>query len=916
MTHPLYIPAPYQDAADRGRIILRDGSTALIRLANSADCEALKAFFERLSDDSRRHRFLSLAKPSDKLIASFCNCSNPEQLMTLVITRRLNDRDTIIGASTYIAQDSQCAEVAFAVDDPFQGQGLGTQLLERLALLAVRNGFTRFWAVTEKENRSMIEVFRRSGFPIKETFDGGNVEIDFAVAPTSSSVEISEVRDRVFTATSVRPFFKPNGVAVVGASRDPQSIGFRILDALIRSRFQGPVYPINPNAKVVGSIRAYPSVAALPEQVDLAIISVPRDLVLDAVDDCARRGVRSLVVITAGFSETNESGMRLQKILLDRVRGYGMRMVGPNCMGLLNTEPGVQLNASFSPVFPPVGRLAMSSQSGALGLAILALATERHLGLSTFVSVGNKADVSSNDLLQYWEVDNNTDVILLYLESFGNPRRFARIARRVSRSKPIVAVKSGRTNAGRRAAGSHTAALASNDIAADALFRQTGVIRADTLDEMFDIAATLGSQPLLQGRRIAIITNAGGPGILCTDACEAGGLIVPELSEATKAHLRQFLPSAASVSNPVDMIASARADSYRQTIEVMLGSDEFDALVIIYIPVDRDESQSVAAAIRDGVRLARVAGCTSKPVLACMMASEELRSSLRLESEQIPAYAFPESVAKVLSKIAVYSDWRNQPLGIVPAFDDVDESRSRSIVQSALQARGDGWLTAEESRELLDAFRVPQAAGGVARTADEAVSIARKIGFPVAVKLASHTIVHKTETRSVKLHLMDDAGVQSAFKEIQENLAARNQLSEMEGVLVQSMVKEGVELMIGVTDDPLFGPLIGFGLGGIHVEILGDVRFRVTPLTDKDATDMVREIRGYRLLEGYRGHPPADVKAIEEVLLRISLLVERLPEVRELDLNPLFALAPGKGCRVVDARIRVAGPPGTRSTTS
>ncbi len=892
MSHPLYIPAPYQDAVDHGRIIFRDGSTALIRPATLADCDSLSAFFAALSPESRRHRFLSLAQPAAALVRSFCDCSRPEQLFTLVVVRRSEDHEIIVAAGSYIARDAETAEVAFAVRDDLQGRGVATQLLERLALVAIRHGLTRFWAVTEAENRSMIEVFRHSGFAVKEVFSGGYVEVDFAVAPTASSVQASEMRDRLFTAASLRPFFKPNAVALVGASRNPQTIGHRLLDELLRARFQGPVYPVNPKADVVGSIRAYPSVSAIPEPVDLAIIAVPRDSVLEVIDDCAKRGVRALIVITAGFSEAGPEGRVLQQKLLERVRGYGMRMVGPNCMGLLNSDPAVRLNASFSPVFPSPGRLAMSSQSGALGLAILALAEQRHLGLSTFVSVGNKADVSSNDLLQYWEADNNTEVILLYLESFGNPRRFARIARRVSRSKPIIAVKSGRTHAGQRAAGSHTAALASNDVAVDALFRQTGVIRAETLDEMFDIAATLGSQPLLAGRRIGIVTNAGGPAILCTDACEAGGLQVPEPSEELKSKLRQFLPAAASVSNPIDMIASARADAYRQAITAMLQSNEFDALVVLHIEVDQRESGAIAKAISEAVQ-----GAT-RPVLACMMAGAEYL-------ETVPTYAFPESVAKVLSKIAIYSDWLKQPIGIVPAFDDTAPQRAKEIVAAALKNRGDGWLTVEETRAVLDAFRIPQAAGGVAKTADEAAAIAEKIGFPVAVKLASHRIVHKTELDAVRLNLNNAIEVRAAFDEIAETLRLRGELDAMDGVLVQIMIRDAVELMIGVTDDPLFGPLIGFGLGGIHVEVLGDVQFRVTPLTDNDAHEMVHAIRGYRLLEGYRGHPPADIASIQEVLLRISYMVEQLPEIGELDLNPIFALAPGEGSRAVDARIRI-----------
>jgi len=895
--HPLYIPAPYQDSLESGRLILRDGSTATVRPASPGDKQLMKEFFDRMSLESRVHRFFSLAPPSTGLIETFCDTSNPRRLFTLVITRTAGGQEAIIGAGTYIARDEKSAEVALAVEDRFQRKGIGSHMLERLALLAIRNGFLRFWAVTHLDNKGMLDVFNRSGFPVGEKLGDGFVEVDFSVTPTAASVELAEMRDRLFTAASIRPFFKPNGVAVVGASRDPSSIGRRILEAIVLNRFEGPVYPVNPRATVVGSMPAYRSVRDLPVQVDLAVIAVPRDAVLNVVDDCAERGVRAVLVITAGFSEVGAEGEALQRQLRDKVRGYGMRMVGPNCLGLLNADPSVHLNASFSPIFPRSGRLAMSSQSGALGLAVLALAAERGLGFSTFVSVGNKADVSGNDLLQYWETDDSTDVILLYLESFGNPRRFARIARRVSRMKPIVAVKAGRTVAGRRAAGSHTAALAANDVAVEALFRQTGVIRAETLDEMFDIAATVGSQPLLKGRRIGIITNAGGPGILCTDACEDAGLTVPELSNDTKERLRVFLPATASVANPVDMIASAGAESYRRSIEAVLPAAEIDALVVIYIPVNPDNPQPVAAAIRDGVRRGREAGGKDKPVLACMMARHDATSMEPLAEEQIPAYEFPESAAKVLSKIAGYMEWRDEVPGIVPGYDNVNVSVAREIVSAAIQSRGPGWLLADEGRALLEAFGIAQAPGGVAQTPDQAEAIAQRIGFPVAVKAASPRVLHKTEAGGVRLNLPDAAAVRRAFSEMPY---------AEDGVLMQAMVQGGVELMIGVADDPLFGPLIGFGLGGIHVEILGDIRFRVTPLTDKDAHKMVREIRGFKLLEGYRGHAPADIPAIEEVLLRISQMVEEIPEIRELDLNPIFALPPGQGCCVVDARIRVA----------
>jgi acetate---CoA ligase (ADP-forming) len=895
-TYPLYIPAPYQDSAEFGRIILRDGTTATIRIATAEDALAVTDFFHRLSPESRQHRFFSVSEPTPEFVKSLCDSANPKVKLTLVITRRHEGKEIIVGAGSYIARDAKCAEVAFAVEDRFQGKGIGTHLLERLALLAARRGFTRFWAVTHTDNRGMIDVFRNSGFPLNEKIESGYLELDFSMLPTEASVHISEMHDRVVTAASLRPFFNPAAVAVVGASREPSSIGYRILEALVANHFQGPVYPVNPKATVVGSIRAYPSVKDLPEAVDLAIISVPRDAVMKVVDECADLGVKALIVITAGFAETDQDGRSLQKSLLEKVRGYGMRMVGPNCMGLLNTDPAVQLNASFSPVFPPNGRIAMSSQSGALGLAILALATARGLGVSTFVSVGNKADVSGNDLLEYWEVDANTDVILLYLESFGNPRRFARIARRVSRFKPIIAMKAGRTLAGRRAAGSHTAALAANDVAVDALFRQTGVIRAETLDEMFDIAAALENQPLLKGRRVAIVTNAGGPGILCTDACEAGGLTVPEFSEETKQKLRQFLPASASVSNPVDMIASAGAQSYRRTIETVLSSTDVDSVIVIYIPIDRNDSVAIGESIREGVQAGRAAGGKGKPVLACIMAGEGSRS-LVLADEVVPSYLFPESAARVLSKTITYSEWRVKPLAMVPGFADIQHESAKTIIDNAVAQHGSEWLSASDSRALLNAFGIPQVPSGLATTADEAAAIARSLEFPVVAKLASSRVLHKTEAGAIRLGLEDEAAVRRAFEELKQD--------GMEGILLQKMVRGGVELMIGVAEDQLFGPLIAFGLGGIYVEILGDVRFRVTPLTDRDAHEMVREIRGYRLLEGYRGHAPADVKAIEDVLLRVSRMVEDFPQIRELDLNPIFGLPPGQGCLVADARIRV-----------
>jgi acetyl coenzyme A synthetase (ADP forming)-like protein len=903
--HPRYLPVPYQDSAESGRLILRDGTTAAVRLAHPQDRELMAEFFRTLSKDSRQQRFFSIAEPTANLIESFCDDSDTRTRLCLIVTRVSGGISRIIASANYMAHGEATAEIALAVDDAFQGKGIGTLLLERLAVLAVRNGFRRFWAITRADNQPMLDVFRNSGFASRSRVDEGYTEIDLSVLPSEASVARAEFHDRVATVASLRPFFQPRSVAIVGASRNPNNIGTRILNAVVSAGYKGPVYPVNPRGEVAGSLKAYSNLGELPQSPDLVVVAVPSNAVSAVIDDCAVRAVRAVIVISAGFAEVGAEGRTRQQQLLDKIRGHGMRMVGPNCLGLLNTDPEVRLNASFAPDFPAAGNVAFCSQSGALGLAIINLARQRSLGLSSFVSIGNKADISGNDLIQYWEEDDRTKVILLYLESFGNPRRFARIAKRVSRHKPIVAVKAGRTGAGRRAAGSHTAALAADDVAVDALFHQTGVIRAETLGEMFDLALTLSSQPLPRGRRVAILTNAGGLGILCADACEANGLVVQQPGAQTKRRLREFLSPAASVENPVDMIASASAEDFRRAVEILLCADETDALIILTIDVGLADIAGVSREVERAVNAARPKSGAGKPVLTCMMDGERVAPTATA-GEPLPNLTFPESAARVLSKLALYAEWCGRPEGMSIDFDNIRPQDARALCEQVQRDRGATWLSGEETRKVLSAFAVPLAPGGICRGEEEAASLAREIGFPVALKLASRTIVHKTEFGAVCLDLADEAAVRQAFTEIQQRLEHAGRLDEMDGVMIQPMISDGVELMIGVTQDPLFGPLIGFGLGGIHVEILKDVCFRVTPITDRDAAEMVRSIKGYRLLEGYRGHPAADITAIEDLLLRIARLVEEVPQIAELDLNPVIALPPGRGCQIVDARIRVA----------
>jgi acetyl coenzyme A synthetase (ADP forming)-like protein len=890
------------------RAVLRDGSTATLKVADPSDQNAVRRFFHDLSPESRRRRFFTLAEPSDTLVRRLCDSSDPSHGLSLLALRAIDGEVRPIAVGSYIALGNDAAEAAFAVADQFHGKGIGTILLERLATIAAVNGIDRFEATTLPDNAAMLEVFNESGFEIRSKSERGTITVQLSLSPTDQTVALAERRMAMATAASLKPLLEPGRVAIVGASRDPSSIGQRIVRALTAARFKGDIYPINPKATEIAGLTCYPSLAAVPHEIDLAVIAVPRDAVFDAVDACAAVRVKSLVVITAGFAEGGDQGRKLQDKLLDQVRANGMRMVGPNCMGVINANPEISLNASFSPIMPPGGHVGLSSQSGALGMAILELATERGVGLSTFVSVGNKADVSSNDLLQYWESDPRTSVILMYLESFGNPRRFARLARRIGRVKPIVCVKAGRTRAGTRAAGSHTAALAASDTAVDALFHQSGVIRATTIDEMFDIAACLTAQPLPRGRRVGIVTNAGGPGILAVDACESSGLEVVTFSTTTRDRLGAFLPAEASIGNPVDMIASAGPNEYRQTVEAVLTSDDIDALIVIYTPVDRTSVAVTLDAIRDGIASGRKGGATEKPVLACVMAEPGHAQPIVVDDEAVPAYVFPENAARALAHVAEYADWRAQAPGLLWGFDDMRIDVARATCREALSRRGDTWLTAEETRELLGAFALPTAAAALARSAEEAAAFAQVIGFPVAIKLAARGVSHKTDLGAVRLNLANGPAVRRAYADIMAKARKITSEKDIDGVLVQAMIAGGVETMIGISEDPMFGPLVAFGLGGVHVEILRDVHFRVAPLTDRDADELLHGIRGLPLLQGYRGHPPADLDALREMLLRVSRLAVDVPEIAELDLNPVIALAPGQGCRVVDARVRVRKP--------
>ncbi len=701
-------------------------------------------------------------------------------------------------------------------------------------------------------------------------------------------------------SSSLDPLFRPASIAVVGASRRPGTIGWQIVDNLLRHGYQGVVHPVNPSARAVHAVPAYASVGDLPGDVDLAVVVVPKEKVIEVAEACGEKGVEALVVISAGFREIGGQGVERERKLVEVVERHGMRLVGPNCMGVVNTDPDVSMNATFAPTMPPAGALSFMSQSGALGVTILDYAAEYGIGIHHFVSVGNKPDVSGNDLLEYWEDDPATRVILLYLENFGNPRRFTRIARRVTRRKPVVVVKSGRTGAGARAASSHTGALAGGDVATDALLAQCGVIRADSVEELFDYAMAFEDSPIPRGNRVAIVTNAGGPGIIIADACESAGLEVVELSERTKERLRDVFPEEASLRNPVDMIASATADSYRTALSLVLADEGVDAAIAAFVPPLGVRQKDVAQAIVE------VRGeLEGKPILAVLMGREGLpQGRAELHEAGVPAYTFPESAARALAALYRHRLWLERPIEEPERFD-VDADRVSAVLDRVLgEGRGD--VTEVEALEVFDAYGIPVVPHRVVETPEEAVRAAEELEMPVVVKGVSSGLVHKTEAGAVRVDLREPDEVREAAREVAAAVRASAGDDALQGILVQSFLQGGRETIVGVTHDPSFGPVVMFGLGGVYVEALGDVAFGVHPVSAVDAREMVRSIRGFPLLEGVRGEDPADLDALVDVIQRVSQLVGEHHRIRELDINPFFAFR--EGGVAADGRIRAAVP--------
>ena len=888
--------APYPEHR-KVDVTLRDGSTVHVRPIRAEDREALQAFLEELSEDSRAFRFFTGAA---NLALAAEAAVDVDYVMRYGLIAQRGAGERVVGHASYVAAGNGRAEVAFAIADELQGKGLATILLAHLADAAAESGVRLFEAEILPANHRMVEVFRESGFPVEISSVPDSIHVELPTSLSDEARKRFENRDGIAAAAAVQGFLRPHSVAVIGASRNRGTVGGEIFHNLLETGFEGVVYPVNPAADVIQSVRAYPTIAEVPGEIDLAVIAVPSSEVADVARQCGSKAVPALVVISAGFAEVGKEGQQRQRELIEICRNSGMRLIGPNCLGILNTGPETRLNATFAPSIPVAGGVGFLSQSGALGLAFIDLAADRSLGLSSFASIGNRADITGNDFLEYWETDPETKVALLYIESFSDPRRFSRVARRIGRQKPIAVVKSGRSWAGARATSSHTGALlAASDVTVDALFEQAGVTRTDTLAQLLDVASLLANQPLPKGPRVGIVTNAGGPAIMCADACEASGLEVPPLPDDLQAKLRSFLAPEAGLGNPVDMIATATADQYRETIETIAAWNGVDALIAIFVRPLLTKAEDVAAAVRAAVAdLPR-----EMPVLAVFMSQRD--HTAMAQGGGIPTYLYPEDAAQALARVMRHVRWRERPHTGAPVFDDTRTDEAAAIIADAL-GRGLEWLPMPEAMRLLDCHRIPVAEWTTAADPVAAGHVADRFGGRVALKAVGAGILHKSELGAVRTGLEGAAEASWAAVEMDEALSSAG--IEREAFIVQRMMDRGAELIVGVVGDALFGPVIACGAGGVQAELLKDVAARISPLSRDDASEMLRSLASYPLLTGYRDTPRADVAAVEDVLLRVSAMVESHREIAELDLNPIVAMP--DGAVAVDARVRVeAAPP-------
>lgn len=858
-------------------VVLSDGGTVHVRPVCPDDADRLVAFHGRLSHQSVYYRFFS---PRPRLSADdvrrFTTVDYDNRMALVALLG-----DDLIGIASYDKWPGRRdAEVAFTVDDEHQGRGVATVLLEHLAVVARSHGITRFTAEVLPENRRMLSVFKRAGFEAHSAFADGVIAVEMGILETDAALEAMHEREHVAEARSIARLLAPRTVAVIGAGEHRGTVGHEVLRNLIDHGFTGAVYPVHPTAHAIASVRAWPTVLEVPDDVDLAVISVPASEVLKVVEQCARKRVRGLIVLAAGFGEVDVAGATAERELVSIAHRHGMRLLGPASMGVISTVPEVSMHATFAPVSLRPGRVAFSSQSGPLGVALLEQARRAGVGISHFVALGNKADVSTNDFLQFWEGDDATAVIALHIASFGNPRKFTRIARRVSRTKPIVAVKTG---------GGDT------DGTVDALFRQTGVIPVNQLAELFDVARVLESQPLPSGARVAVLSNAHGALPLAQAAVAHWGLELAEIGSDARAHLASALPTGASVTNPIDLTFGAEPSDYDVGLRTVLAEDGVDSALVIFASPLPSRVEDIASVI-----VAAHVSHPEKPVLASVLGLGD-RALHGETTSTVPAFAFPETAVATLARVTEHALWKRRPEGLVPDVDalGVDLGRAAVLVQHALDVRPSGTLLPwSVAADLLGSFGIGVARGVAVTSVEAAVDAADALGYPVALKATGMTRRGRSEAAGVALDLHDARGVRAAYGRMQQSLGVG-----MAEALVQAMIDPGLETAVGIRHDPTFGPVVTFGLGGAFARAIADTATRVTPLTDRDAYDLVRAARAWSVLaEGDYA-----IEAVEDLLLRVGLLADWVPEVAELSMNPVLVSA--SSAIAVDVSVRVSPAP-------
>ena len=884
------VAVPTYPAHWEADVLLLDGGAAHLRPIRPDDADALVEFYARVSPASKYMRFFApYPELSQRDVDRFTRVDYRDRT-ALVLTI---GRDIIaVGRYDVLEPDSagpghEQAEVAFLVEDRHQGRGIAQLLLEHLAQAARERGLTTFVAEVLPDNGRMIQTFREAGYHLGRAYEDGVMRLEFPIASTDTAVGVMRSREHRAEARSMERFFVARSVAIIGASRREDTIGRTLVRNLVLGGYAGRVYVVNPSADAVAGMPAYTTVQDIPDQVDLAIVAVPAEAVADVVLDCAAKGVHGLIVISSGFAETGHVGRQRQRQLIGLARSYGLRLVGPNCLGVINTAPEVSLNASLSPVMPPSGRVGFFCQSGALGVAILETVSRRGLGLSTFVSAGNRADVSGNDLLQYWEEDDATEVVLLYLESIGNPRKFSRIARRVGRHKPVVAVRSGRTTQG-VPLGQLGRPTVAPPAAVDAMFRQAGVIQVETLDEMFDVAQLLAHQPLPMGPRVAVVGNSDALGLLAADSASAVGLTVEQ---------------------SVSLGADATADDFERALDDAIDNPRVDSVIAVFIPPLNTTGSQVANV------LAAVGEQSDKPLVSTFLASEGVPELLRVPGldgaagrGSVPSYTAPEAAVRALARVVQYAHWANRPEGELTVFDDLDRRAAKATVASILATTPEGRdLTAEELTGLLACYGIELQPSTPVASLEEALAAGAALRWRVALKATADHLRQRPDLAHVWRNIDNETDMRSAWANLNELIDEPSAAK----FVVQRMAPPGIPVAVGSLEDALFGPIVSFGVSGAPSELLDDVSYRIPPLTNDDAADLIRDVKAAPLFFGYRGSEAVDVAGIEQVILRLAQLKDDLPEVEVLKLG--LVLASAHRIDVLRASGRVSPSPDSRT---